>query len=45
MSKPVVMHVHFWGDVRRQSGSVDKVIAAFSEMDDSGFYRGDCLFG
>jgi glycosyltransferase involved in cell wall biosynthesis len=37
MSKPVVMHVHFWGDVRRQSGSVDKVIAAFSEMDDLAF--------
>ena len=29
-----VMHVHFWGDVRLQAGSVDKVIAAFAQMDE-----------
>jgi glycosyltransferase involved in cell wall biosynthesis len=31
-----VMHVHFWGDVRQQAGSVDKVIAAFARMDEPG---------
>lgn len=32
-SKPIkVMHVHFWGDVRLQAGSVEKVIAAFALM-------------
>lgn len=29
-----IMHVHFWGDVRRQEGSVDKVISAFAGMDE-----------
>lgn len=30
-----IMHVHFWGDVRLLAGSVDKVIAAFAQMDES----------
>lgn len=29
-----IMHVQFWGDVRRQAGSVDKVLAAFARMDE-----------
>lgn len=29
-----IMHVHFWGDVRRQEGSVEKVIFALSGMDE-----------
>lgn len=35
MSAPKkIMHVHFWGDVRLQTGSVDKVIAAFAQMNE-----------
>lgn len=34
MRKKKVLQVHFWGDVRLQAGSVDKVIAAFAQMDE-----------
>lgn len=34
MARKRVMHVHFWGDVSKQAGSVDKVLAAFAQMDD-----------
>ncbi|HXE39003.1 MAG TPA: glycosyltransferase family 4 protein [Azonexus sp.] len=38
MNRPArIMHVHFWGDVRLQAGSVDKVIAAFAGMDEPDF--------
>lgn len=37
MDKPTVLHVHFWGDVRLGAGSVDKVIAAFAQMEDKSF--------
>lgn len=36
MKKRCIMHIHFWGDVREQAGSVDKVLEAFSRMDDAG---------
>ena len=44
MAKPIVLHVHFWGDVRLGAGSVDKVLAAFAQMDDEAFVVGiSCL--
>lgn len=28
--KPVVLHIHFWADIRNSAGSVEKVITAFA---------------
>lgn len=45
MTKPIVLHVHFWGDVRLGAGSVDKVLAAFAQMDDEAFSVGVACLG
>ncbi|MEN9480010.1 MAG: hypothetical protein RLZZ298_1405 [Pseudomonadota bacterium] len=45
MTKPIVLHVHFWGDVRVGAGSVDKVLAAFAQMDDAAFSVGIACLG
>jgi glycosyltransferase involved in cell wall biosynthesis len=45
MTKPIVLHVHFWGDVRLGAGSVDKVLAAFAQMDDEAFAVGIACLG
>lgn len=45
MTKPIVLHVHFWGDVRIGAGSVDKVLAAFAQMDDAVFSVGIACLG
>lgn len=29
-TKPTVMHIHFWADIRNSAGSVEKVITAFA---------------
>lgn len=41
----MVLHVHFWGDVRLGAGSVDKVLAAFAQMDDAAFSVGIACLG
>jgi glycosyltransferase involved in cell wall biosynthesis len=45
MAKTMVLHVHFWGDVRLGAGSVDKVLAAFAQMDDAAFSVGIACLG